>query len=119
MRLIHAILLAFVALTFTNLTNASQLKIGKASWYGGHHHGKKTASGERFNMYANTAAHKSLPFGTLVEVTNKSNGKSVVVVINDRGPYHGNRVLDLSKAAAQQIDMTKSGTAIVEYRILE
>ena len=119
MRLIHAILLAFITFTLTTATEASKLKIGKASWYGGHHHGKKTASGERFNMYANTAAHKSLPFGTLVEVTNKANGKTVVVVINDRGPYHGNRVLDLSKAAAQQIDMTKTGTALVEYRILE
>lgn len=72
---------------------------GKASWYGPGFHGRKTASGERYNMHAMTAAHRRLPFGTKVRVTNLKNDKSVVVRINDRGPYHGNRIIDLSKAA--------------------
>ena len=70
-----------------------------ASWYGPGFHGKTTASGERFNMYALTAAHKTLPFGSKVKVTNLSNNKSTTVTINDRGPFVGGRVIDLSKKA--------------------
>lgn len=91
---------------------------GMASWYGKAHHGKKTASGERFNMYGLTAAHRKLPLGTLVRVTNVANGKSVTVKVNDRGPFHGNRVLDLSKGAADAIGMTASGTAKVQIENL-
>lgn len=92
---------------------------GMASWYGAAHHGKKTASGERFNMHGLTAAHRKLPLGTMVKVTNVANGKSVVVKVNDKGPFHGNRVLDLSKGAAQKLDMLKSGTAKVAIEVLK
>lgn len=83
---------------------ASSAQAGMASWYGSKFHGRATASGERYNMNALTAAHKSLPFGTKVKVTNQKNGKSVVVIINDRGPFVKGRVIDLSKAAHDKID---------------
>lgn len=86
---------------------------GMASWYGRQFHGRKTASGDRFDMYAMTAAHRSLPLNCYIRVTNKNNGKSVVVKVNDRGPFHGNRVLDLSYAAANQLGITQSGTGNV------
>ena len=91
---------------------------GAASYYGKRFHGRRTANGERFNMNAMTAAHKSLPFGTKVRVTNRRNGKSVVVRINDRGPYHGGRIIDLSRAAAARIGMLKTGTASVKLDVL-
>ncbi len=86
---------------------------GLASWYGRQFHGKKTANGERFDMNAMTAAHRSLPMNCYVKVTNKANGKSVVVRINDRGPFHGNRVLDLSYGAAKAIGITQNGVGNV------
>lgn len=86
---------------------------GVASWYGRQFHGRKTASGDTFDMNALTAAHRSLPLNCYVRVTNKDNGKSVVVKVNDRGPFHGNRVLDLSYAAAKRLGVTNSGTAKV------
>ncbi|WP_207883611.1 septal ring lytic transglycosylase RlpA family protein [Pseudomonas sp. 30_B] len=86
---------------------------GTASYYGKAHHGKRTASGERFNQHALTAAHRTLPFGTRVKVTNLNNGRSVVVRINDRGPFGRGRIIDLSKAAAEQLNMLRSGTAPV------
>lgn len=92
---------------------------GLASWYGRQFHGKKTASGERFDMHAMTAAHRSLPMNCYVKVTNKDNGKSVVVRINDRGPFHGNRVLDLSYGAAKAIGITQSGTGNVIIERIE
>jgi rare lipoprotein A len=87
---------------------------GVASWYGPGFHGNFTASGERYDMWAMTAAHRTLPFGTVVEVRNLENGRSVRVKINDRGPFLKNRVVDLSRAAAEAIDMVGPGTAIVE-----
>ncbi len=87
---------------------------GKASWYGPGFAGRKTANGERFNPRELTAAHKKLPFNTKVRVTHLNNGKSVIVRINDRGPYAGGRIIDLSKAAAREIDMLSSGVARVE-----
>nr|WP_127752718.1 MULTISPECIES: septal ring lytic transglycosylase RlpA family protein [unclassified Devosia] len=91
---------------------------GVASWYGPGFHGRTTANGEKYNMHQLTAAHKSLKFGTKVRVTNKKNGKSVIVRINDRGPYVGSRIIDLSKGAAQAIGMIGSGTASVTVEIL-
>ena len=91
---------------------------GMASWYGGGFHGRKTASGERYNMNALTAAHRSLPFGTRVLVTNARNGRSVEVRINDRGPFVGGRVIDLSRAAASAIGLTASGVAPVRIAVL-
>lgn len=79
--------------------------VGKASWYGGRFHGRRTASGERFNKHALTAAHKTLPLGSKVIVTNLKNNSSVVVEINDRGPFVRGRIIDLSQAAAQAIGM--------------
>ncbi len=89
---------------------------GNASWYGPGFHGKKTANGERYNMYAMTAAHKTLPLGTKVQVTNLSNGKKIIVRINDRGPFHGGRIIDLSKTAAKKLDIIKSGFAKVHIK---
>jgi rare lipoprotein A len=80
--------------------------------------GQMTASGARFNPGALTAAHRTLPFGTRVRVTNRSNGRSVIVTINDRGPFVGGRVIDLSRAAAQAISMTGAGVAPVSLEVL-
>ncbi|HHX35849.1 MAG TPA: septal ring lytic transglycosylase RlpA family protein [Gammaproteobacteria bacterium] len=91
---------------------------GQASWYGAKHHGKKTASGERFNQNALTAAHRTLAFGTRVKVTNTINNKSVKVRINDRGPYSKGRVIDLSRAAAKKINMIDSGVVPVRLQVL-
>lgn len=86
---------------------------GVASWYGRQFHGKKTASGDVFDQNGLTAAHRSLPLNCYIKVTNKSNGKSVVVKVNDRGPFSSSRVLDLSYGAAKQIGITNSGTGNV------
>ncbi len=92
---------------------------GMASWYGPGFHGNYSANGEVFNQYALTAAHPNLPFGTLVRVTNLDNGRSVVVRINDRGPYAGGRIIDLSMGAAHAIGMVSSGVAQVNLEVLE
>ncbi len=91
---------------------------GIASWYGPGFHGRRTASGEIYNMYAYTAAHRTLPLGTYVRVINLENGKSVVVRINDRGPFKKGRIIDLSYAAAKKIGMLEKGTARVRLEIL-
>jgi rare lipoprotein A len=95
---------------------ARGLQAGMASWYGPGFHGRKTASGERFNTNDLTAAHRFLPFGTRVRVVNAATGRSVVVRINDRGPFHGGRVIDLSRASANAIGM--GGTARVQISAL-
>lgn len=92
---------------------------GKASWYGPGFHGRKTSNGERFNMHALTAAHRTLPIPSYVRVTNLANGKSVVVRVNDRGPFHGNRVIDLSKGAANQLGFLSKGMAQVRIESLD
>jgi len=86
---------------------------GIASWYGPGFHGKRTANGEIYDMHAMTAAHKILPLGTIVRVTNKNNGRSLVLRINDRGPFVDDRVIDLSRAAAEKLDILAKGTAPV------
>lgn len=91
---------------------------GVASWYGPGFHGRKTANGEVYNQNELTAAHKTLPFNTLVRVENVANGKSVVVRINDRGPFVGNRIIDLSQKAARNISMIGSGTAEVRLTVI-
>lgn len=95
-----------------------ELKPGKASYYGKWHHGRKTANGERFNKNAMTAAHRTLPMGTWVRVTNTKNSKSVIVRINDRGPYHKKRIIDLSHAAAEQIGMVRGGVVPVRLEVI-
>lgn len=91
---------------------------GMASWYGPKFHGKLTSNGETYDMYADTAAHKTLPMNTIVRVTNTENGKSTVVRINDRGPFVKSRIIDLSKKAASEIGMLAKGTAPVRLDIL-
>ncbi|MBF2022509.1 MAG: septal ring lytic transglycosylase RlpA family protein [Hydrococcus sp. C42_A2020_068] len=91
---------------------------GMASWYGPGFHGRQTANGERFNQNDLTAAHRSLPFGTKVRVTNMNNGRSVIVRINDRGPFVGGRAIDLSAAAARAIGLHRSGVGPVNLEIL-
>jgi rare lipoprotein A len=91
---------------------------GRASWYGPTFHGKHTSNGEIYNMYDMTAAHKTLPMNTIVKVTNQTNGKSIVVRMNDRGPFVDNRIIDLSKTGASKIDMIAAGTAPVSLEIL-
>ena len=87
---------------------------GKASYYGSGFAGRPTASGERFNPSALTAAHRTLPFGTRIKVTNASNGRSVIVRINDRGPFHDGRVIDLSREAARRIGLIQQGHGLVQ-----
>ncbi|TVQ00542.1 MAG: septal ring lytic transglycosylase RlpA family protein [Balneolaceae bacterium] len=94
------------------------LDTGIASWYGSKFHGRPTANGETYNMNDLTAAHRTLPFNTMLRVENLDNGKSVVVRINDRGPYVGNRIIDLSRKSAREIDMIGTGTARVALYLI-
>lgn len=118
-----SLFLLFVLTTFNfTIANASPIVgksySGSASFYGKRHHGNKTASGERFNMYGLTAAHRSLPLGCKIRVTNEASGKSVIVKVNDRGPFHGNRILDVSQGAAKQLGFIKDGLASVKIEVL-
>ncbi len=106
-------------------TDLSQLKAagkaifsGAASWYGGRFHGRRAADGSRFDQMGLTAAHRSLPFGTKLLVTNRRTGNSCVVSVNDRGPFVGDRVIDLSRGAAEQLNMISSGVAMVDCVVL-
>jgi rare lipoprotein A len=116
----HALLL--LALLATGCLTAGgeegNTESGIASWYGDRFHGRPTAGGEPFNMHALTAAHPSLPFGTVVEVENLENGRTVRVRINDRGPFVDGRIIDLSRAAAQRIGMLGTGVARVTLRVV-
>lgn len=94
-------------------------EIGIASWYGPGFHGKLTASGEPYDMHAMTAAHKTLPLGTWVQVSNLSNGRKVIVRINDRGPFHKGRVIDVSRAAASQLGILARGHARVHLKTVD
>lgn len=91
---------------------------GKASWYGRKFHGRRAANGERYDMHKLTAAHKKLPFGTKLLVKNRTTGKSCIVKVTDRGPYHGNRVIDLSMGAAKKLNMMSQGVAMVDVIVL-
>lgn len=119
---IYALLAALLLLSACSSQGTSPVTpsptSGQASWYGAKHHGKKTASGERFNQHALTAAHRTLAFGTRIKVTNTRNNKSVIVRVNDRGPYSKGRIIDLSRAAANKIDMLNSGVAPVRLQVL-
>lgn len=90
-----------------------------ASWYGRQFHGRLTANGERFNMHEMTAAHRTLPLNCVIRVTNKTNGKSVVLRVNDRGPFSGNRVLDVSYGASKALGFTDNGLTNVKIEVLE
>ncbi len=99
--------------TFTFSINASAQQHGKASYYSNRLHGHRTSDGSRYHKDSLTCAHRTLPFGTLLKVTNKNNGKEVVVKVTDRGPYANGRVVDLSMAAARELGMVSSGVASV------
>lgn len=108
-------LLSFLLLTFISTNILAQT--GIASWYGHPHHGRKTASGERYNMHGLSAAHRTIKLGTNVKVTNLKNGKSVIVKINDRGPFVRGRILDLSHGAKLKLAM--DGTTKVKIDIID
>lgn len=110
---VAAALVTGLLLTVTGSALADGGQCGGASWYGPGFHGKKAASGQRFDQNAMTAAHKSLPFGTVVRVVDQRTGKSVKVTINDRGPYAKGRIIDLSKAAATQLGIRRAGSGKV------
>ena len=110
--------LAFFSCARITYPPSDRVQTGVASWYGPDFHGKTTSNKEIYDMYNLTAAHKSLPFGTYVMVTNLNNGMSVTVRINDRGPFVKERIIDLSFAAAKAVDMIESGTAPVRLEIL-
>ena len=103
----------------TSTFSEGQVIEGTASYYGSDHHGRRTASGEIFDMNGLSAAHPAFPFGTLIEVENLNNGQKVQVTINDRGPFEGQRILDLSYGAAKAVHMIKSGLAPVRITILK
>jgi len=102
-----------------NLQDEKKNSVGIASYYSMKHENKRTASGEKYKSSNLTAAHKTLPFGTLVKVTNLKNNKSVIVKINDRGPFVKGRILDLSYSAAKEIDMLVSGMAKVKVEVID
>ena len=114
-------LLFLLSVFFLSFAHSLELYKDKAvvSYYAEKFHGRKTANGERFNMYAMTCAHKTLPFNTVLRITNYTNGKSVDVRVNDRGPFVAGREADLSKAAAVKLDMIKTGTAKVKIQIVQ
>ena len=109
----HICALALVTGLLLSVTGPALAQCGGASWYGPGFHGKKSASGEVFNQNAMTAAHRSLPFGTVVKVVDQRTGKSVTVTINDRGPFRKGRIIDLSKAAATKLGFRDKGTTKV------
>ena len=103
----------------TKESSRGHVERGIASWYGKQFHGRKTSSGERYDMHQMTAAHKTLPLPSYVLVTNLDNGRQAIVKVNDRGPFHGDRVIDLSYAAATKLDVVRKGTARVEVRSID
>ncbi|MGH1538425.1 MAG: septal ring lytic transglycosylase RlpA family protein, partial [Gammaproteobacteria bacterium] len=103
---------------YTLPSSEGYVQRGIASWYGKKFHGRRTSSGETYDMYGMTAAHTQLPLPTYVQVTNLKNNKQVILRVNDRGPFHGNRIIDLSYTAATRLDIVKEGTGLVEVRAL-
>jgi len=105
--------------TYTPVQSISRYnKVGMASWYGKNDHGKKTANGDKFNVHLLTAAHKELPLPSVVSVTNLDNGKALIVMVNDRGPFHKNRIIDVSEKAAHLLGFMKDGVAKVKVEYL-
>jgi|SRR5699024_8864461 len=118
-KLFYLVLFLVGSMSLTSCVAKKQVQQGEASYYHNKYRGRKTASGEKFRQYKRTAAHRTLPFGTKVKVTNLRNGKAVRVTINDRGPFVDGRIIDLSRKAARKIDMLNSGIAPVkiEYKV--
>ncbi len=103
----------------TNFKNSEMVQVGVASFYGAEFHGRPTSSGEIYDMNSLTAAHPTLPLGTLVKVTNLANNKSVIVKVNDRGPFKKNRIIDVSYEAAKQLGFLNEGTALVKIEVVK
>jgi rare lipoprotein A len=118
LRLKYTLMPLFVGCMLAGCAHRSHRETGKASWYGPGFRGKPTASGERFAPRKKTAAHRTLAFGTVVKVTRTDTGQSVRVVVNDRGPFVADRVVDLSKGAARRIDMLDAGVVPVELKVV-
>ncbi len=114
-----ALALSLAVCSITPDAAVAKTQKGKASWYGPGFHGRTTASGEQFNMNTYSAAHRTLPFGTKLCVENLRNGRGVTVRVNDRGPFVGGRVIDVSKRAAQTLGMVRSGTAPVRVSVVK
>ena len=102
-----------------DFTNSKKIYLGVSSWYGPNFHGKLTANGEVYDMYGVTAAHKTLPLGTVCRVTNLDNDKSLILRVNDRGPYVAGRILDCSYGAAKKLDFLRQGTTNVKIEVIE
>ncbi|WP_299817976.1 septal ring lytic transglycosylase RlpA family protein [uncultured Pontibacter sp.] len=117
--LLTVLILLFIGVGQPIFAQIQDIQTGEASWYGSKYHGRKTSSGERYNKNDMTAAHNTLPFGTKVKVTNIENNESVVLRINDRGPYVGDRIIDVSEVAAKKLDLHRQGVGTVKVEILE
>lgn len=115
MKILHCFLILLCS-TLLHSCSSKLIETGKASYYANKFNGRKTANGQTFRNSKRTAAHKTLPFGTKVTVTNIRNGKSVTVRVNDRGPFVAGRIIDLSKKAARKIDMVQEGVGDVKIR---
>ena len=113
----YLVLTLFFAFSSPAYAKPKKVQIGKGSWYGKRFHGKKTANGEKYNMYTYTAAHKSLPFNTKVKITNLKNNRSVIVRINDRGPFVKGRIIDLSYLAAKKLKYVDKGVAKLKIEV--
>ncbi len=114
----YFILIILITFSTTACAKPNGTQVGQGSWYGKKFQGRLTANGEKYNMYALTAAHKTLPFNTMVEVTNLSNQRKIIVRINDRGPYAKGRIIDLSYLAAKKLGYVNKGVAKLKVRVL-
>jgi rare lipoprotein A len=116
---VYCLLILFAAIAITSCSGSRKFtEVGQASYYSNKFQGRKMANGERYRKGKLTAAHKTLPFGTKVKVTNQQNGKTVKVKITDRGPHSRGRIVDLSLAAANRLDMVDTGTAPVKLKVI-
>ena len=117
--ILTVIIFLFIGISQPILAQTNDTQKGQASWYGSKYHGKPTSSGELYNKNKMTAAHKTLPFGTKVKVTNLENNESVIVRINDRGPFVGDRIIDVSEVAARKLEFHDQGVGNVKVEVLE
>ncbi|GAB3541531.1 hypothetical protein GCM10027443_40950 [Pontibacter brevis] len=117
--ILTVIIFLFIGISQSILAQNNDTQKGEASWYGSQYHGKPTSSGELYNKNKMTAAHKTLPFGTKVKVTNLENNESVIVRINDRGPFVGDRIIDVSEMAARKLEFHADGIGNVKVEVLE
>ena len=114
----YLIITLFLAFSTSACAKHKNVQVGNGSWYGKKFQGRLTANGEKYNMYAYTAAHKTLPFNTMVEVTNLSNNRKVIVRINDRGPYAKGRIIDLSYLGAKKLGYVNKGVTKLKVKVL-